>query len=190
MQERVQIPGESDDARAKRARDQLALAFVELIKQRDYDSISVQDIAEHAGVSRTTFYAHFQDKDDVMVRYNVVFGQMLGTHLSWDEASSQYRFPIAHLFEHVREFRALYDSLNRARRMQDLLKILRINMAEGFQSVILSRRGGHDETAASVVAHHIAASVLNLLIWWLDRHCQMDARRMEEEFHRLIVGLR
>lgn len=186
----MQIPGESDDARAKRARDQIAWALVELIQQSDYDAITVQDIGERAEVSRTTFYAHFQDKDDIMVRYNVTFGQMLGTHLRWDDASSQYRFPIAHLFEHVRSFRALYDSLNRVRRMEDLLKILRINMAEGFEKLIASRRSECSDTPAPVIAHHIASSIVNLLVWWMEHHCPMDAHRMDEHFHRLIAGLR
>lgn len=190
MQERMQIPGGSGDARAKRARDRLAWALVELIQQRDYDAISVQDIAEHARMSRTTFYAHFQDKDDIMVRYKVVFGQMLGTQLSWDDASSRYRFPITHLFEHVRAFRALYDSLNRARRLEDLLKILRINMAEGFEKVIISRRRECGETPAPVVAHHIASSIMSLLVWWMEHHCPVDARCMDEYFHRLIAGVR
>jgi len=190
VQERLQIPGDSADIRARRARDRLAWALVELIQQTDYAAISVQDIAERAQVSRSTFYAHFEDKDDILVRYNVVFGQMLGAQLTWDEAASRYRFPIAHLFEHVQQFRALYDSLSRARKLDGLLKILRINMAQGFEPLIRSRRGECAATLTPVVAHHIASTILSLLVWWMDHHCSTKTSEMDQYFHDLIAGFR
>ncbi len=50
------------DPRVKRTRQLLAQAFIELVKEKGFQAISVQDIAERAGVNRATFYAHFQDK--------------------------------------------------------------------------------------------------------------------------------
>lgn len=189
MQERLQIPGKSDDARARRARDQIAWALVELMRDKPYEDITVQEIAQRAQVSRTTFYAHFQDRDDIMVRYNVVFGQFLGEQLRWDEASSQYRFPIDHLFAHVRGFRFLYESLSRARRMDDLFKVLRINMAVEFEKRIDATRRGTHAVPASLLAQHLAGSIVQLLIWWMEHHCPSEPQTMDEHFHRLIAGL-
>jgi hypothetical protein len=72
--------------------DQLAWALVALMHEKAYDDISVQDIAARADVGRSTFYAHFQDKDEMFVRHNVVFGQAMGQHLTWDESAQSYRF--------------------------------------------------------------------------------------------------
>jgi len=189
VQERLQLPGKSDDARARRARDQIAWALIELMREKTYDAITVQEIAQLAQVSRTTFYAHFQDRDDIMVRYNIVFGQLLGGHLQWDETSSQYRFPIAHLFEHVRSFRFLYDSLSRARRMDDLLKVLRINMAGEFEKYIVRTRGESNGVPASLLAQHLAATIIQLLMGWMEHHCRSEPQTMDDHFHRLIAGV-
>lgn len=190
MQERLEIPGESDDVRAKRARDQIGWALVQLLMEKNYDDVSVLQIAERANVGRSTFYAHFQDKDDIMVRYNVVFGQFLGEKLWWDESTGQYRFPIVHLFDHVRHFRPLYETLARARRLDNLFSILRINMAEQFEQRITATRAEPGAVPASMAANHLAASIVNLLVWWMDRHCPVDADKMSEHFHHLIASVR
>lgn len=50
------------DPRVRRTRQLLDQAFVELLAEKGFDGISVQDVTDRAGVNRATFYAHFQDK--------------------------------------------------------------------------------------------------------------------------------
>jgi hypothetical protein len=41
-----------------------------------------------------------------------------------------------------------------------------------------------------MAAHHLAASIVNLLVWWMDRHCPVDSHRMSENFHHMIASVR
>jgi AcrR family transcriptional regulator len=50
------------DPRVKRTRQLLIQALIDLIKERGFQAISVQDLSERAGINRATFYAHFPDK--------------------------------------------------------------------------------------------------------------------------------
>ena len=50
------------DPRVKRTRQLLQQAFMELMMEKSFEAITVQDIAERATVNRVTFYAHFEDK--------------------------------------------------------------------------------------------------------------------------------
>jgi AcrR family transcriptional regulator len=52
----------AEDPRVKRTRKLLLDAFTDLLAERNFHAISVQDIAERATVNRATFYAHFVDK--------------------------------------------------------------------------------------------------------------------------------
>ena len=54
------------DPRVKRTRQLLLQAFVELLAEKGFRPMSVQDIAERATVNRATFYAHFEDKYALM----------------------------------------------------------------------------------------------------------------------------
>ena len=50
------------DPRVKRTRQLLQQAFWELMHEKGFSAISIQDVAERATVNRATFYAHFDDK--------------------------------------------------------------------------------------------------------------------------------
>lgn len=54
------------DRRIRKTREALYSAFISLIVERGYDAISVQDIIDAADVGRTTFYAHFKSKDELL----------------------------------------------------------------------------------------------------------------------------
>jgi len=50
------------DPRIKRTRQLLQQALWELMQEKSFQAITVQDIAERATINRVTFYAHFEDK--------------------------------------------------------------------------------------------------------------------------------
>src|SRR6266542_3862970 len=50
------------DLRVRRTRHLLQHAFMELMAEKDFQAITVQDIADRAMVNRATFYDHFVDK--------------------------------------------------------------------------------------------------------------------------------
>ena len=55
-------PNEKLDPRVKRTRGLILQAFGEILAEKGFHSLSVQDITEKAGINRATFYAHFEDK--------------------------------------------------------------------------------------------------------------------------------
>ena len=58
------------DPRVKRTRTLLSQAFSDVLQEKGFQLASVQDITEKAGVNRTTFYLHFQDKF-ALLEYNI-----------------------------------------------------------------------------------------------------------------------
>lgn len=50
------------DIRVERSKDAIKKAFVELMKRRTYEEITVKDLAEEARINRKTFYAHYETK--------------------------------------------------------------------------------------------------------------------------------
>lgn len=56
------LAGERIDPRTKRTRQLLLDAFGQLLSEKSFEEITVQDVTDRATVNRATFYAHFQDK--------------------------------------------------------------------------------------------------------------------------------
>jgi AcrR family transcriptional regulator len=50
------------DPRIKRTRSLILQAFSELLAEKGFEAIAVQDVTNKAEINRATFYAHFQDK--------------------------------------------------------------------------------------------------------------------------------
>ena len=55
------------DRRIQRTDELLQKALIELTSERDYDTITIQDIIDHANVGRTTFYKHYNSKDELFM---------------------------------------------------------------------------------------------------------------------------
>jgi AcrR family transcriptional regulator len=58
-------PGSLVERKQRQARERIIQAAEELLATRDFDDVSVSDIAERAEVGRTTFFRHFGDKQEV-----------------------------------------------------------------------------------------------------------------------------
>lgn len=56
------------DPRILRTRQFLRDAFVALIKEKGFDTVQVQEITERAKLNRSTFYIHYRDKNDLLVK--------------------------------------------------------------------------------------------------------------------------
>jgi AcrR family transcriptional regulator len=55
------------DRRVRKTRRALGDALFGLLTEKRYEAITVQDVIDRADVSRSTFYAHFVDKDELFL---------------------------------------------------------------------------------------------------------------------------
>ena len=59
-------PAESTDPRVLRSRQMLMEALLRLLTRKEFDDISIQDIADEATLNRATFYLHYPDKNALL----------------------------------------------------------------------------------------------------------------------------
>ena len=62
-----QLVKSKTDRRIQRTRQSLRTALLELIKEKGYDAISIEEITERANVGRATFYLHYKDREDLLL---------------------------------------------------------------------------------------------------------------------------
>src|SRR5271156_5208399 len=60
------IPAENTDPRVLRSRQMLMEALVRLLTKKEFDDISIQEIADEATLNRATFYLHYPDKNALL----------------------------------------------------------------------------------------------------------------------------
>lgn len=57
------------DIRIVKSREKIKNALINLLNTYNFDEISVKDICKLAEISRGTFYLHYQDKYDLVSKY-------------------------------------------------------------------------------------------------------------------------
>src|SRR5580692_8556116 len=57
---------ETTDPRILRSRRMLMEALVRLLNKKEFDDISIQEIADEATLNRATFYLHYADKNTLL----------------------------------------------------------------------------------------------------------------------------
>jgi AcrR family transcriptional regulator len=54
------------DRRVERTEQLLRQALLALVQEKGFEALTVQEIIDRANVGRATFYAHFDNKDDLL----------------------------------------------------------------------------------------------------------------------------
>jgi AcrR family transcriptional regulator len=98
------------DRRTRKTREALYSAFISLIVERGYDAISVQDIIDAADVGRTTFYAHFKSKDELLISGFHRLRDELHSLMDAADTRGTWTF-VEPLLQHAKAHRGLYLAL-------------------------------------------------------------------------------
>src|SRR5260370_16508644 len=98
-----------EDRRIRRTRDALGDALVALLQETPFESITVQDVLDRAGVGRSTFYAHYRDKDDLLLTDAAEFFAFISTLLERTGEKPWRVAPARDAFALIPELRRLYD---------------------------------------------------------------------------------
>ena len=121
------------DARVRRTRDALGDALISLMQTQPFDSITVQNVLDRARISRSTFYKHFSDKDDLFMSDVDELFQFFATTLSRSGERSDRVFPVKEFFTHVREMRVLVKSLIASGKLSGNLQLAQLHFARGIE---------------------------------------------------------
>ena len=178
------------DPRAARTRDRLGDALIQLLLAKPFDEITVREVLDRAGVSRSTFYEHYRDKNDLFLSDVDEFFAAMSTLLARRNDPSPRVAAVAELFAHVAATRDLYAALVESGRMHDVRELGEAHFARGIAGRLARpRRGGplpaEDRVA---LAHALAGSLFSLLSWWVRQGMTAPPAQMDRHFHRLLAG--
>jgi AcrR family transcriptional regulator len=172
------------DKRIRHTRGRLASALIELALEKGYEAVSIRELTGRAQVGYATFFRHYRDKDallgDVL---EVILAELL--RLIQPVSADPQRAGML-VFRHAQENHALYRVLLDNPPSSPLLgRIFEVGVA----GVLASFRPREDALVpAEVAAHHVIASFLALIGWWLDQGMPYPPERMGTIYRELIIA--
>jgi AcrR family transcriptional regulator len=180
---------DKNDRRSQRTRQALSEALVQLIQEKDYSTMTVNDIIERANVGRSTFYAHYRDKDALLLDQ---MERVIDFLSQASPAPQEFPyFPSLGLLQHVGgEHYELYKSLVWSPGMdliiKHLQKSLSLRVEQGLQN-----SGRVFDVPIPILGSFVTGSFLNLLKWWLENKRVHSPEQMNEYFMKVTLpGIR
>jgi AcrR family transcriptional regulator len=173
------------DKRIRRTRDTLGDALVELIREKPFDDITVQEILDRAGVGRSTFYTHYRDKDDLFLSDVEDFFEMLSVMLTRSGAPARRLVPLTELLSHLADVRDFYAAVIASGKIADVQALGRGYFARSIEERLRLAGVQAEPAQLAAQAHALTGSMFALIDWWMDRGMKTNPREVDEIFHRM-----
>lgn len=189
---KCEYPLSKQHRRTRRTSELLVHALIELIEEKHYDKISVQDIVERADVGRSTFYAHYQNKDDLLMRGFEHLLDILVQQIQRDH-SGQIIFMTAMLFEHAQGHYSVYRTLLWGSGFELLIQDGHTALSNKIESRLCELQLSPDDYSVPmpILASSLAGSLLVMLKWWLDNQMPHPPEQMDQWFQQMVMtGIR
>ena len=179
------------DRRVQRTRELLQNALIELIGEKGYDTITIQEIVDRANIGRTTFYLHYSSKDELFISCHeamVSKFHIFPLHpLSREELlSSEAPHGLKSAYQHLQDSRAMLYAIFQGK---DSLVIMRRIRDWNAQEIEENLRAIFAETDSTipldVLSNYLAGAQIALLHWWLEKRQLNTLANLAQTFHRL-----
>jgi AcrR family transcriptional regulator len=184
-----------EDRRVRRTRESLHKALISLVLEKNYDSITVQEVLDRADVGRSTFYTHFQGLDELLSFGTQELRKTLDAALEEQRKSAKrHESVIAFsraMFEHAHGYRAVYFALLNTGAWpivrQQLQEVLEELIRRECKAEIAKLKTAKSEVPVDLFVHYLTAAFFAVLIWWLDRRSRLTPAQIDDVFRSLVL---
>ena len=181
-----------EDRRVKRTRGLLQNALMASMIEKGYEATTVQDIIDRADVGRSTFYAHFADKETLLasrlddLRDTLARQQQLALAERSRTGARGLGFSQP-MLEHVRSHLPVYTMIVGRESGGFVFQRLHAMIADlagvGIRALGLQQTPSQRELAVEF----IAGAFMAVLRWWADRGAKLEPAEVDSIFQRLVM---
>lgn len=183
------------DLRIVRTKQSIRKAFYELIQEKGYEAITIQDIADRAMINRNTFYLHYQNKPDLLdtcmdellseLQRTVVLCpfHMNPFHLSRLETVMQA--VLEHISGSITLYYAMLVEESRIYPFRAKMEaIIKGKLDEGWNPA-----QGDSPLAVSkeLLLEYLVSAFMGIVIWWIKNDRPLSAAEVSSQFSNIVT---
>lgn len=211
------MPPNDLDRRVQKTRKLLQDALIELVAEKGYESVTIQEILDQANVGRSTFYAHFQDKEQllhsILDRLDELFEQhkkqILDAAKNVGNADNRNLTlglsPTLSLFQFVgqnhRFFKAMLGNRGYGIFAKPVYDYVFAHVHGVFTNPaqadalahlhgdfkMLRSREKYGSLESEIAAHYFASALMGILVWWVEKDMPCTAEEIDQLFRQLAM---
>ncbi len=192
------------DRRVRRTRRALREAMLDLMEEKGYDQVTVEELTDRADIGRTTFYLHYSAKQDLLLEQ---FGELLDQLVvqlsqiplsAWGQegdlksVDDHPNRPICMIFQHAADNKDLYQIVLRGEGVDQASERLQVIMTNAVNTFLSHKLGQEDEQITlkipiDLFGNYFAGAMLGVIKWWLEADMPYSSEQMEEIFFQLFL---
>ena len=183
------------DRRVRRTRESLHKALISLTLEKNYDSITVQDVLDRADVGRSTFYTHFQSMEELLISGTQELRRTLNAALENQRKSTKRHESViafsGAMFDHAYGYRNVYFALLNTgawtivrQQLQDVLEEM---IRRECKAEIAKLKTANSDVPVDLFVHYLTSAFFTVLIWWMDRRSRLTPSQIDEVFRSLVL---
>lgn len=179
---------EKQDRRSLRTRQMIFESMLVLLRKKQYSSITVQDIIKEANIGRSTFYSHFETKEDLISSYLDILFNHLDMQINNLGEEQEFLGAMTHLLCHIYEQKKMIKGL-----MDSEIYVLifdKISNHWGVKLVEYVRNKKPDyftELPYELHLMQVTETLITLLRWCITQKDTINAEEMNRYLKVLIA---
>ena len=179
------------DRRQQKTRKAIFDALGKLLESRRFENITVQEIIDTANIGRSTFYAHFETKDDLLKAmctdiFHHIFTDKLPQEADHDfsAGSQNLELKLVHILYHLRENKGNLRGILGGESGELFMRFLKQYLRDLFSRY---RSEFNSSIPEDFLLHHLSGSFAEAIKWWMIE----DTKHSPEEvasFYMTMIG--
>ena len=179
------------DRRQRKTRAAIFGAFTNLLQRKSYSSLTIQDIIDEADIGRTTFYAHFETKDELLRAIcSDIFEHVFSLEiLSEDKhdftGHDSFRDRLTHILYHLKEKQQSISGLLSGECGEIFMRYFREYLYKVFDGELAD--GG--SIPRDYRLHHAVSGFAETVRWWLQGHSDYTPEEISGFYFACMMGV-
>lgn len=166
------------DVRVTKTQRTLAYAMLALLEHNAFAKITINDICQEALVSRSTFYAHFEDKYQLLSFCMQELRRQLSERT---DAMEPYDFMLASL-KAVQEHANVYRNIFLADPSRELMRMFQGHFYRLLERVMPQRKSHviPIDVATEYLSVYFTGGIASTMSWWIEQGFQISAEQLAQ----------
>ena len=178
------------DKRVVKTRHLIYKAFAEVLKEKGYSKMTVEDLLQASGVSRSTFYTHFRTKEDVLSSisdsiFHHVFSHSLTVEETHDFSKSnifEYSHLLTHIFYHLHDEKELITAILSSNSKDAFLHDMRSHVMPIVDRLIADKVIKPLNVPEPLLRQKVCEDFVLSVVYWFENGCEESPERIKDYF--------
>lgn len=179
------------DLRIQKTYQALHNAFTELLEQKNFEEITVNELCDKALIRRTTFYKHFADKYEYFNFYLLELRESFKSQISIETASTDpvsYSVALLHeMFKFIHSHKKLVAKMRQSNVMTFLYQALQEHFSAELRYILTSANKKQLTPEIELLISFYAGGLINVVYWWLNNPNTLDENAIAEQIVKNIA---